>query len=157
MKSDLIRIYIVYHIVMTRRLWETIDTITEEQFLAEDAYSRGSIRNLMVHITSTDRRWMAGLKEQPDAGHLKAEDYPTRAAARAIFESVAKELAEYVNALGEEELSQDANDIMVPRWAVLLHMVNHGTDHRATVLQQLTEFGAVTFDQDFITWLWNKK
>jgi len=39
----------------------------------------------------------------------------------------------------------------------LLHMVNHGTDHRATVLQRLDEFGAPSFGQDVILWLWSKK
>jgi hypothetical protein len=37
------------------------------------------------------------------------------------------------------------------------HLVNHGTDHRSTVLQKLTEFGAPTFDQDFIIWMWSRK
>jgi uncharacterized damage-inducible protein DinB len=44
-----------------------------------------------------------------------------------------------------------------PRWAILLHLVNHGTDHRATVLEKLTDLGAPTFDQDFIFWLWNRQ
>jgi uncharacterized damage-inducible protein DinB len=41
---------------ITRRVWDTIREIADEQFLADDAYSRGSIRNLMVHLASTDRR-----------------------------------------------------------------------------------------------------
>lgn len=152
----MIKIFIEYHHAMTRRVWDTIDKITDEQFLADDSYSRGSIRNLMVHLASTDRRWLAGLKNQPDVGHLKFEDYPTRAAAHETFENVAKELAEYVNTLSEEELSQKANDVPSPRWMILLHLVNHGTDHRATVLQKLTELGAPAFEQDFIFWMWKK-
>ena len=92
---------------MTGRVWDSIDQISDEQFLADDKYSRGSIRNLMVHLTSTDRRWLAGLKNQPDVGHLKFEDYPSRAAARELFESVAVDLTEYVSRLSEEELGQN--------------------------------------------------
>jgi uncharacterized damage-inducible protein DinB len=156
-QKDLIRTFIEYHVEMTRRVWDAIDQITEEQFLAEDVYSRGSVRNLMVHLASTDRRWLAGLKDQPDVGHLKFEDYPSRSAARAISEQVAHDLSDYVDALGEEEVSQNAKDMPNPRWTILLHMVNHGTDHRATVLQRLHELGAPTFDQDFILWLWSRK
>ena len=59
---DMIKTFIEYHLDMTRRVWDSIDQITEEQFLADDAYSRGSIRNLMVHFASTGRRWPVGLK-----------------------------------------------------------------------------------------------
>jgi uncharacterized damage-inducible protein DinB len=157
MDLALIRTVTDYHLDMTRRVWDSIEQITDEQFLADDVYSRGSIRNLMVHIASTDRRWLAGLKNQPDVGHLTLEDYPTRASARQVFEIVARDLAAYVDGVGDEEVDGHANDIPAPRWTVILHLVNHGTDHRATVLQRLTGLGAPTFNQDFILWLWDRK
>ncbi len=64
MELELIKTYIEYHIDVSRRVWDLIDQITDEQFLADDAYSRGSIRNLMVHLVSTDRRWLAGWLEK---------------------------------------------------------------------------------------------
>jgi uncharacterized damage-inducible protein DinB len=152
-----IRAYIDYHIALSRQVWDSIDQITDEQFLLDDAYSRGSIRNLVVHLASVDRRWLAGLKNLPDVGHLAFDDYPNRDSARATFESVAKDLTDYVAALSEAELEQNPADIPSPRMVVLMHMVNHGTDHRATVLQKLNEFGAPTFGQDFILWLWSRK
>jgi len=157
MELELIKTFIKYHLDMTRRVWDSIDQITEEQFLADDSYSRGSIRNLMVHLVSTDRRWLASLKNGPDVGHLKFEDYPTRAAVRELLEIAAKDFSDYIDAVTEEELEQKPPEFTHPRWAVLLHLVNHGTDHRSTVLQRLTEFGAPTFDQDFIMWLWSRK
>lgn len=156
MELELIKTFIEYHLAMTRRVWDSIHYITQEQFLADDAYSRGSIRNLMVHLTSTDRRWLAGLKNAEDVGHLSFEDFSTRADAHQIYEHVAKDLSEYVNTLTEEEINQNPKDVPNPRWQVLLHLINHGTDHRSTVLQRLHEFGAPTFDQDFITWIWRK-
>jgi uncharacterized damage-inducible protein DinB len=110
----------------------------------------------MVHLVSTDRRWLAGLKNLPDAGHLNFDDYPTREAARALFEQVAKDLETYAASLTEPDLEQNPSGLPNPRWQVLLHIINHGTDHRATVLQKLTELGAPTFDQDFILWLWKR-
>lgn len=157
MELELIKTFIEYHIDMTRRVWDSIDQITEEQFLADDAYSRGSIRNLMVHLASTDRRWLGGLKNLGDAGLLKFEDYATRAEARQLFEQVVNDLREYTNSLTADELDQNPIDLVYPRWAVILHIINHGTDHRSTVLQRLHEFGAPTFDQDFIMWMWSRK
>lgn len=157
MELELIKTFIEYHLDMTRRVWDSINQITDEQFLADDAYSRGSIRNLMVHLASTDRRWLAGLKNLPDVGHLKFEDYTTRAAAREVFKNVLKDLAEYASTLTETDLNSPNDKIQEPRWQILLHIINHGTDHRSTVLQRLHEFSAPTFDQDFVIWLWNKK
>lgn len=156
MKLELIKTFMEYNIEMTRRVWDSINYITEEQFLADDAYSRGSVRNLMIHLASTDRRWLAGLKNAEEVGHLKFEDFSTRGETHQVFERVTHDLSEYVNSLTEEALNQNPNDVSNPRWQVLLHLINHGTDHRSTVLQRLHEFGAPTFDQDFIIWLWRK-
>ena len=157
MQLESIRMFTAYHIDLTRRVWQAIDSISDAQFLEEQPYSRGSLRNLMMHLVSTDRRWLAGLKNQADVGHLKLEDYATRRAGRAQFESVAAELAAYVEALPEAELSRPASGMPNPRWQILLHIVNHGTDHRATALQMLAGLGVPTFDQDFIVWLWSRK
>ncbi len=157
MNLEAIKLFIEYHIDMTRRVWDSIDHITDEQFLVHDAYSQGSIRSLMVHLASTDRRWLAGLKNQPDVGHLSLEDYPTRAAAREISQDVARHLIEYVSTLTDIDLNEHTEQVTEPQWQILLHLVNHGTDHRATVLQKLHDLGAPTFPQDFIIWLWERK
>ena len=153
---DMITSLVEYHCEFTRRVWESIDSITEEQFTREDAYSQGSIRNLMVHLSSTDRRWLAGLKNMPDVGHVKFEQYPDRRSGRAFFEQVAADLMDYVRTLDETGLNNQPEGLPAARWQVLLHQVNHGTDHRATALQKLHDLGAPTFGQDYILWLWKK-
>jgi uncharacterized damage-inducible protein DinB len=35
-------------------------------------------------------------------------------------------------------------------WQVLLHVVNHGTDHRAQTLRLLNDLGIKTVSQDYI-------
>ena len=157
---DLFKTFIEYHIDMSRRVWDSIDQITKEQFLSDDAYSRGSIRNLMVHLAHTDSNWLAGLKNIPeseDPPKRQYEDYPDRARVRTFWDATAKDLADYVEMLTEAGLEENPMDISNPRWQVLLHIINHGTDHRSTVLQRLHEFGAPTFDQDFIMWLWSSQ
>ncbi len=60
---EMIRTFVEYHTDMSQRVWDSIGQISEQQFLADETYSRGSIRNLMVHITHTELRWLTGLKE----------------------------------------------------------------------------------------------
>jgi hypothetical protein len=54
MQLEMIKLFIEYHVDMTRRVWDSVDKISEEQFLSDYSYSRGSIRNLMVHLAGTD-------------------------------------------------------------------------------------------------------
>ncbi len=159
MELELIKTFIEYHVGITRHVWDSIDQIAEGQFLADDSYSKGSLRNLMVHLANTDLNWLTVLKNLPDIRPQlkKREEYPDRASARAYWESVAKELSEYVNDLSEAELNENPKAVPAPRWQVLLHIVNHGTDHRSTVLQKLTKLDAPTFEQDFMIWLLKRK
>ncbi len=154
---DRIQTFVEYDLAMTRQVWESIAQITDDQFLEDDSYSRGSIRNLMVHLASTQRRWLAGLKNEAEVGHLDFKDYPSRQAGRALFDQVSRDMHDYVSHLSEPELDEKPEHIPSFRAEVLMHLVNHGTDHRATVLQRLNHLGAPTFDQDFITWLWQRE
>ena len=42
----------------------------------------------------------------------------------------------------------------IPVWQILLHVVNHATDHRAQTLRLLDQLGAPTFEQDFMLYLY---
>jgi uncharacterized damage-inducible protein DinB len=64
--------------------------------------------------------------------------------------------ADDVAALSESELEQNPDNVPASRWQVLMQLVNHGTDHRATILQALHALEAPTFEQDFILWLWHR-
>lgn len=156
--AEPIHTYIEYHHALTRRVWESIEHLSDEQFVTEIPYSHGSIRNLMVHLATTDARWLRGLQGQPDARWLTfhPEDYPTRRAAQALWEQIAQEGLDYVAGLDDEGMQRVPQGMGEPAWQVLLHIVNHGTDHRSQVLRALHDFGAPTFDQDFITYLWSR-
>ena len=51
-----------------------------------------------------------------------------------------------------EEPEED-QDLIV--WQVLLHVVNHGTDHRAQILRVLYDLGVKTTSQDYIFYVYD--
>jgi uncharacterized damage-inducible protein DinB len=57
---------------------------------------------------------------------------------------------EYAASLSEDDLKYQPKNLPLTVWQTLLHLVNHGTDHRAQVLRALHGFDAPTFDQDFV-------
>ena len=142
--------------------WEIVDTLTVEQFLRESPYSLGSLRNQLAHCINVDNRWLARLQEQSPPGSLEFEDFPDQAALRAKWDTVRPAVTDYVRGLNPRELEETV-ELHFPkrggafrnsRWQILLHMVNHGTDHRAQILALLHELGAPTFEQDLILHLW---
>jgi uncharacterized damage-inducible protein DinB len=144
-----------YHHALYGKLWDSIMQLTDEQFVEPLAYSRGSIRDQMVHVANTDARWLRGLQEDPTARslHFDPAEYDTRERALALWEEVSAELAAYVATLDGEAAAHVLAGIGAPAWQVVLHVVNHGTDHRAQILRALYDLGAPTFDQDLILYL----
>jgi uncharacterized damage-inducible protein DinB len=149
---EIVRTMTDYNYVYQRRLWDSIMTLTDAQFTADIAYSHGSIRNHMVHLARVDGGWLRGLQEDPNARayQLNPADYPTRASVRALCEAAAADVTAYVATLDDSALARQPQGLPLTVWQTLLHLVNHGTDHRAQVLRALHDFGAPTFDQDFV-------
>jgi uncharacterized damage-inducible protein DinB len=154
--AEPVHVYLQYHYALTRRLWESIQHLSDEQFVAQIPYSRGSIRDHLVHLATTDTRWLRGLQGQPDARLLKFNpaDYPTRQAAQTLWDGVAQDALAYISGLDDDAMQRTPPGMPGPAWQVLMHLANHGTDHRAQVLRALHDFGAPTFDQDLIYYLW---
>lgn len=149
---EIVRGMLDYHYGIQRRLWESIVTLTDEQFTADVPFSRGSIRNQMVHLATTDGGWLRGLQEVPNARSFRyiAEEYDTPESVRAICDRSAQELTAFAAGLSEADLLRTPQGMPLTIWQTLLHLVNHGTDHRAQVLHALHELGAPTFDQDLV-------
>ncbi len=164
MNADDLRRLFAYHFTLHRRLWECIDHLTDEQFVAPVNYSIGSVRNHMVHLASVEQRWLARVAGTPLPDRLDHNDYPTRAAARAKWDEVEAHFKAFLNGLTDADLhrpvtfpiSRRAEPVTNAVWEILLHVVNHGTDHRAQVLPILHRAGAPTLEQDFMLYLWDQ-
>ena len=162
MNVDVIRTKFAYHYGRFREIWESIETLTDAQFVQEIPYSLGSVRNHMVHVIDDDKSWIAFLEQKERPTLLKPEDFPTRATVRAIYDKTESYTLNFVQNLDEMLLNKTYHwhPPVVPTpqriigWQVLHHMVNHGTDHRAQILRALHDLGAPTFDQDLMAYLW---
>lgn len=155
---EIIRTLFDYNDALNRRLWESIMTVSNEQFVQEVSYSRGSLRDQAIHLTTTEGGWLRGLRGEPDARRYRLDpgDYPTPAAGQAAWQETAAALVNYVNTLTQADLEETPPGMPGPRWQALLHLANHGTDHRAQILRLLADFGAPTFEQDLIFHVWQR-
>lgn len=156
---DIIRGLIAYNYALHDRLWESIKQLTDEQFATDIPYSHGSVHNHVIHISGVDGRWLRGLRGEPDARAFQPlpSAYPSLTEAQQLWQSVSTDMQSYVATLTEADLTAKPSGMEEPRWQILTHIVNHGTDHRAQLLRILHDFGIQTFDQDLIFYWWTSQ
>ena len=159
MKPNEIKTLFDYNFWAFERVWECISQLSDEQFTEEIDYSTGSIRNIVVHMMSANLRWIDRLEGETPQSHLAFEDFNTLAKTKAKWDGLRKGFLDYVISLDQKDLDAAVNweipsrgwKFDVPRWELLLHVANHGTDHRAQILAILHHhFHVKTDEQDMI-------
>lgn len=145
-----------YHFAQNHNLWNALVAhMPLEQFRQPAVYSRGSIREQILHLIEAEETWFCELIYTPPAEPLPEPDGDDRPAIRAYWDRVEGMLRGYLNNLRDDMLMttpirypEEDKDLIV--WQVLLHVVNHATDHRAQLLRQVHDLGIETPYQDYI-------
>lgn len=160
MNADAFRHLYGYHFSENRILWDRyVSQLTAAQFTQPSTYSHGSVRDQLVHLMSADEMWFSELQNiEPPAPF--PPDNNDRDAIRARGDRIEQDMRSYLAALQNDMLF--AKPIVEPEedqvlfvWQVLLHVVNHGTDHRAQLLRQLNDLGVKTVSQDYIFYVYD--
>ncbi|MBZ0307679.1 MAG: DinB family protein [Anaerolineae bacterium] len=163
MNMTLIHTLFEYHYALYRRVWDSIQHLTDAQFVEDIPYSIGSIRNHMVHLMNTDQRWLCRVMGMPLPNQrFNPQDFQTRDTTRQQWDTIERFVLESVHSLKDSDLdhlleiqiASRPNVNIKPVWQVLVHVVNHGTDHRSQILPILHRMGAPTFEQDLMYHLW---
>jgi uncharacterized damage-inducible protein DinB len=161
MNASAFRHFYDYHFTENRTIWDRyISQLSYEQFTQPVSYSLGSVRDQIVHLMSVEEIWFSELRGVEPAEPLPPATVDDRTTIRAHWDSVEQSVRAYLAALPDEllfakpiqEPEEDRNLIV---WQVLLHVVNHGTDHRAQLLRLLNDLGVKTVSQDYIFYVYD--
>lgn len=154
MDANAFRHFYEYHFDINRKIWESnVTQLSNEQFTQESSYSHGSVRDQILHLISVDDAWFSDLSGSAFADEPDPVDNPDYETIRAYWDEVEEKMRHYLAALDDDKLSTkplqgEDKDLLL--WQVLLHVVNHGTDHRAQILRLLNDLGVETSWQDYI-------
>ena len=159
MNANAFRHFYEYHFSQNRKTWEQIVLLTREEYTRYTNYSHGSARDLVVHIINVDNAWFSGLRGEQDPESIAPGDIEDRSQLRLYWDEVEMKMREYLAGLTDDLLNakvfppgEDENLVV---WQVLLHVVNHGTDHRAQLLRLLHDMGVETVSQDYIFYVYD--
>jgi uncharacterized damage-inducible protein DinB len=160
MNTNAFRHFYDYHFTENRKIWDSYVTpLTHEQFTRDVDYSLGSVRDQIVHLMNVDDAWFSGLRGVENPKPFNPATFDDRKIIRAHWDSVEQNMRDYLAELRDEMLFkkpfEDGEDKDLILWQVLLHVVNHGTDHRAQLLRLLNDLGVKTTSQDYIFYVYD--
>jgi uncharacterized damage-inducible protein DinB len=163
MNANAFRHFYNYHFSENRKIWDRyVIALSHEQFAQPVDYSHGSVRDQIVHLMSVDEVWFSELRGVEPSEPLPPATGDDRQLIRAHWDSVEQRMRDYLSELRDEMLfdtpikePEEDKDLIV--WQVLLHVTNHGTDHRAQVLRLLNDLGVKTTSQDYIFYVFEAR
>jgi uncharacterized damage-inducible protein DinB len=161
MNADAFRYLYDYHFTENRRIWDNCVTpLSSEQFIQNVAYSHGSVRNQIIHLMGVDELWFSELRSIQPSEPFPATNFDDRENIRTKWDSIEQSMRDYLahlrdDMLFDKPIEEPEEDKGLIVWQVLLHVVNHGTDHRAQLLRLVHDMGVKTTSQDFIFYIYD--
>ena len=158
-KSEILTLY-QYNTWANARILNAASNVTPEQFLAPAPFSHGDLRGTLVHTLFAEWIWRRRWEGHSPTEWLTPEDFPALDTLRSRWTIEEQALMAFVENISEPDLDSTIRFSRMggePRentlWHLMVHLVNHGTQHRSEAAAMLTEFGYSPGDIDFIIYL----
>ena len=142
------------------KILNATSNVTNEQFLAPASFPHGGLRGTLAHTLFAEWIWRHRWEGTSPVIRLKPEDFPTFESLRSRWADEEKLLMSFVDNVTDNRLNSHffyTNTRGDPferiLWQVMVHVVNHGTQHRSEAAALLTDFGHSPGDIDLVYFL----
>jgi uncharacterized damage-inducible protein DinB len=132
-------------------------TLTGEQFLRSLGNSFPSLRDTLVHLLAVEWLWLERWRGRSPRVLLTPEEFPTFAAVCERWETVEREMRQYLAMLPAESLDQPmtctstrGNTWTYPLWRMMVHFLEHQNYHRGQVTSLLHQLGVQPPKVDYL-------
>jgi uncharacterized damage-inducible protein DinB len=147
-----------FHAWANDRILTTAAGLSEQQFRRTAVLDHGSAFQTLRHLADVDWSWREFCSGN-DVGDTYVWDHGFALDDLPAIHTFGLEedarLRSYVESLDEAALTEplmmsaDPDDV-VPRWLIVAHVVNHGTQHRSELARYFTECGHSPGDLDLL-------
>jgi len=158
-KQDITLLYKYNHWANAKILDKAAE-VSHDQFVATATFPHGGLRGTLVHTLFAEWIWRHRWEGKSPVVILKPEDFSNFESLRARWADEEKLLMSFVENTTDEKLNsyffyKATNGTPYERvlWQTMLHLVNHGTQHRSEAAALLTNFGHSPGDIDFVYFL----
>jgi uncharacterized damage-inducible protein DinB len=135
-----------FHAWANRRIIDTAASLTDDELRATGPFDHGTAFQTLRHLVDVDWSWREFCTGNDVGESFVWDQVPLDdLASIAAFSAEEDErLAAYVGSLDAAALSEHLpldETHSVPRWLIVAHVVNHGTQHRSELARYLTDLG----------------
>ena len=160
MSTEYIRTLYQYSAWANGRILDTAAGLAPGQLTEGAGASYGSVRDTLVHTMSAQWIWLQRWKGVSPRAMLRAGDFPDLDAIRTHWAALERETRDFVEGLGEAQLARvisytntRGQEWAYPLWQMLIHQVNHATQHRSEAAMLLTQMGHSPGDLDLLVYM----
>jgi uncharacterized damage-inducible protein DinB len=132
----------------TGRILTALGDIDEANWSTPNAIGDRGLGGILVHHLGATQRWRHGFLEDGISARLEREPLLSPEAVREAWASEWQAWESWIGALADDQLDHRYDD--VPMWQLLIHVLNHGTQHRTEAAALLTEAGRSPGDLDLV-------
>ena len=157
--KDILLIY-EYNYWANKKILLASARVRPEQFMAPASFPYGGLHGTLLHTLEAEWAWRALFQKIEDASDLLAADYPTLSLIETRWQEEETAMRAYLASLRDEDVESHlryTTDTGIEKdrilWHGLLHVVNHGTQHRSEAAALLTEYGQSPGELDFTVFL----
>jgi uncharacterized damage-inducible protein DinB len=158
-KQDILILY-KYNQWANAKILNVAANVTQEQYLAPASFPHGGLRGTLVHALFAEWIWRKRWEGTSPSFRLNPDDFPTFESLRTRWLEDEKQLMELAEGVTDENLNKPFNynstggkPFTKILWQAMVHLVNHGTQHRTEAAAILTDLGHSPGDIDMIYFL----
>jgi uncharacterized damage-inducible protein DinB len=156
----MIRTLYDYNAWANTRVLDTSAQLTLPRFLAKAGASYDSVRDTLVHTMAAQWVWLSRWQGVSPNALFDAAQFADLATIRAHWDEIERDTSAFLEGLDDARLAQviayrntKGQPFAYPLWQMMVHQVNHATQHRSEVAVMLTQFGHSPDWLDFLYWL----
>lgn len=165
MLAATLRTQYAYNSWATRRVLDTAAKLTPEQLDEPGTAGHGSVRETFIHLMEAHHGWLSWWD-----GSLSAEEsyaltmdraaFPDISSLKVAWSEIERQTEAFVRGLSGAD-PERVYSMSMPNggvwemalWGMMLHVANHGTQHRSEIAALLTGFGHSPGDLDLLYFL----
>ena len=148
MQLSEIRFLFEYDRWSTRRVLDAAVGIDDATWSASNIIDERGLGAILVHQLGAHQRWRHGISQSPGEPHPEDEPLPSLAELRDRWEQEWHDFEAFLDGIDDALLAYVHEGIAV--WQMLVHVVNHGTQHRSEAAALLTAAGRSPGELDMI-------
>ena len=165
MFADVLRRMYTYNTWATVQVLDAAERLTPDQLHAPGLAGHGSVRDTLLHLLEAHHGWLQwwdGSLSAEEAYGLRADpnEYPDVLALRAFLDTIDRQSRAFASTLEGDDPGRiyafelpDGKCWEMPLWGMMVHIVNHSTQHRAEAAAMLSALGHSPGDLDLIYYL----